>query len=533
MYSPLNAAGISPTIPASKDQLIRVMQDPNYAAAVGIPQYKAMVMLQEMNKKAPVQPQTQTVAQQLVAQAEPHPQQAGLSQLPVGDHMFQEKNYAGGGIIAFTPGGGVGNDGMTDAQRKADEAYQEWLKTAGPDFPKPNYDYPNSVLNEFGVPTPKKDDSKLVLGMPGPTADIQKNQLSSMGIDPNATNGLNWQSQIKPPAPAVNPVPTGNFSDYLKSPVSNVAPTGNNPNVSLAANAAAGAEPSLDPMSIMNASVNRFGKQIDEKGIRSLYDNAKVDSKDIAKNTVNMFNDLVGPDEASDKLTEKLNKMAEKTKHDEDTAPWMALAQAGFAMAAGKSRFALQNIAEGGTAGLKAYNDAKEKNEAAELQQLNIQNQLNKAQRAERISAVTMGINSQQHIDDLNHATELAKINAGIEIQKANNDNLIKAAELGPKSAYYLGEAYKAKKEGEVYGSVGKLSGKGMLTEDQIAKEYASYQSKLGYKNYAPNMTLGQFAAKLRSEFSGNQADIPTAPTGGSFVTDSKTGEVHYVPATK
>ena len=523
MYSPLNAAGISPTIPASKDQLIRVMQDPNYAAAVGIPQYKAMVMLQEMNKKAPAQPQTQTVAQQLVAQAEPHPQQAGLSQLPVGDHMFQEKNYAGGGIIAFTPGGGVGNDGMTDAQRKADEAYQEWLKTAGPDFPKPNYDYPNSVLNEFGVPTPKKDDSKLVLGMPGPTADIQKNQLSSMGVHPD------WTSQLKPPAPAANPTPTptGNFSDYLKSPVSNVAPTGNNPNVSLAANAAAGAEPSMDPMASMNASVNRFGKQIDEKGIRSLYDNAKVDSKDIAKNTVNMFNELVGPDESTDKLTEKLNKMAEKTKHDEDTAPWMALAQAGFAMAAGKSRFALQNIAEGGTAGLKAYNDAKEKNEAAELQQLNIQNQLNKAQRAEKISAVTTGINSQQHIDDLNHATELAKINAGIEIQKANNDNLIKAAELGPKSAYYLGEAYKAKKEGDYYGSGAKLEGKGALTDTQKLTHWTNYNRDPGSYGLKKGLSQKDFYDFLEGKSPASQG-----PKIGSFVTDPKTNETHYLRAT-
>jgi predicted nucleic acid-binding Zn-ribbon protein len=521
MYSPLNAAGISPPIPATKEQLSRAITDPNYAAAVGIPAYKAMIMLQEMNKKPPAQPQTQTVAQQLVAQAEPHPQQAGLSQLPVGDHMFQEKNYAGGGIIAFTPGGGVGDDGMTEAQRKASEDYQNWLKTS-----------------LFHSDEPIQDDSKLVLGRPGLNENPSFNFAQPIRENSNftkPTSGLDWQSQIKPPAPAANPAPApiGNFSDYLKSPASNVAPTGNNPNVSLAANAATGAEPSLDPMAAMNASVNRFGKQIDEKGIKSLYDNAKVDSKDIAKNTVNMFNELVGPDESTDKLTEKLNKMAEKTKHDEDTAPWMALAQAGFAMAAGKSRFALQNIAEGGTAGLKAYNDAKEKNEAAELQQLNIQNQLNKAQRAEKISAATMGINSQQHIDDLNHATELAKINAGIQIQKDNYDNIIKAAELGPKAELYTGEAFKNRKEGDYYGSVGKLSGKGMLTEDQIAKEYASYQSKLGYKNYPPNMPLSQFAAKLRSEFSGNQADIPTAPTGGSFVTDSKTGEVHYVPATK
>jgi hypothetical protein len=45
---------------------------------------------------------------------------------------------------------------------------------------------------------------------------------------------------------------------------------------------------------------------------------------------------------------------------DEDTktraqAPWMALIQAGFGMAAGQSPYALQNIASGGIEGLKAY----------------------------------------------------------------------------------------------------------------------------------------------------------------------------------
>jgi hypothetical protein len=127
---------ISTPVLATKEQLIRVMQDPVYAASVGIPSYKAMVQLQEMNQPKQEAPQqVPTVAQQVISQSVPHqgigsinpmmaqqqqammqqaqpeqeptPQmmaQGGLAELDTGD-MFNEHNYAGGGIVAFAKGG--------------------------------------------------------------------------------------------------------------------------------------------------------------------------------------------------------------------------------------------------------------------------------------------------------------------------------------------------------------------------------------------------------------------------------------------
>ena len=111
--------------------------------------------------------------------------------------------FAPGGIVAFTKGDQV----ISDEQKKASDAYDKWQ--AGANMNTPNYDYPNSVLNEFGIPTPKADDSKLVLGRSGPASNAIKDRLNEIAADGNTYNGLNWQDQLKKPtapaAPAAAP----------------------------------------------------------------------------------------------------------------------------------------------------------------------------------------------------------------------------------------------------------------------------------------------------------------------------------------
>jgi hypothetical protein len=83
------------------------------------------------------------------------------------------------------------------------------------------------------------------------------------------------------------------------------------------------------------------------EGVKSLSDYAKE------------FRDVVGEDPMQAKLAARMEKMDAASAKQAEQAPWMALAQAGFGMAAGKSPFALQNIAEGATMGLEDYNKAK------------------------------------------------------------------------------------------------------------------------------------------------------------------------------
>ena len=78
------------------------------------------------------------------------------------------------------------------------------------------------------------------------------------------------------------------------------------------------------------------------------------------------FKKYIGTDPNRARLEERLTKMDTKAAEEERMAPWMALAQAGFGMAAGKSPFALQNIGEGAMAGLKSYSEAQDKMAALE-----------------------------------------------------------------------------------------------------------------------------------------------------------------------
>ena len=73
----------------------------------------------------------------------------------------------------------------------------------------------------------------------------------------------------------------------------------------------------------------------------------------------------------------------------------MALAQAGFGIAAGKSPYALQNIAAGAMEGVKSYGDAQDKMAALEDKRFALMNDMAKAQRAEQLAIASKGADSR------------------------------------------------------------------------------------------------------------------------------------------
>lgn len=89
------------------EHLINYVKNPNS----NVPSVLALSELKrrEENKIAQAQSQAQqpTVADQMVSQAEPEVFDQGISSLKLPDTMYDEKNYAGGGIVAFDGGGDV------------------------------------------------------------------------------------------------------------------------------------------------------------------------------------------------------------------------------------------------------------------------------------------------------------------------------------------------------------------------------------------------------------------------------------------
>jgi hypothetical protein len=119
------------------------------------------------------------------------------------------------------------------------------------------------------------------------------------------------------------------------------------------------------------------------EGVKSLSDYAKE------------FRDVVGEDPMQAKLAARMEKMDAASAKQAEQAPWMALAQAGFGIAAGKSPYALQNIAAGAMEGVKSYGDAQDKMAALEDKRFALMNDMAKAQRAEQLAIASKGVDSR------------------------------------------------------------------------------------------------------------------------------------------
>ena len=134
---------------------------------------------------------------------------------------------------------------------------------------------------------------------------------------------------------------------------------------------------------IRNIYAPKSGTTGAREGVKSLSDYAKE------------FRDVVGEDPMQAKLAARMEKMDAASAKQAEQAPWMALAQAGFGIAAGKSPYALQNIAAGAMEGVKSYGDAQDKMAALEDKRFALMNDMAKAQRAEQLAIASKGADSR------------------------------------------------------------------------------------------------------------------------------------------
>jgi len=135
-----------------------------------------------------------------------------------------------------------------------------------------------------------------------------------------------------------------------------------------------------------------------EKAIKDIYAPKGGTAKESAKSLADYakeFRDVVGEDPMQAKLAARMEKMDASAAKQAEQAPWMALAQAGFGIAAGKSPYALQNIATGALEGVKSYGDAKDKMAALEDKRFALMADMAKSQRAEQLAIASKGADSR------------------------------------------------------------------------------------------------------------------------------------------
>lgn len=371
------------------DALIGYVQNPTGQ----VPSYLALSELQrrkEMRDKYQTQQAPETSVAEDLAAPKPQgiaaiPQQAagpvaepGVAGLPVPDTMFNEKAMAAGGIVAFDDGGYV-NPSLYGGPV---QEYEPWYKSMKLFGTKYNL-YGDGVLG----PTPDQDTLRafqnqrsmnpFISGMPRTDLADEYARLRLKASQNKATqqdyDRMNEIVQTMKPA---EKYPTGGGATKESIEAMQKA--------------------EADTKTIMDKQKD-LAKQ-KEDAIKNLYAPKGGTAKESVKSLADYakeFRDVVGTDPMQAKLAERMEKMDASAAEQARQAPWMALAQAGFGMAAGKSPFALQNIATGALEGVKSYSDAREKMNALEEKRFSLVADMAKAQRAEQLAIASKGVDSR------------------------------------------------------------------------------------------------------------------------------------------
>jgi hypothetical protein len=418
----------------------------------------------------------------LAGQPQMQMEDQGVAGLPVPDDMYQDQNFAGGGIVAFENGGGVTYDDgsvgypiggyvapavMATGRFAAKYGGKglKYLKDKALGIPKvtaPTMNLPTGSVTpvlEAGtrglLKTPGSYIDAAVIGGVlygideyGNKEQITEEEASKIAMQksdtaqlPKSFTGIGETTQFGPSTSAINqmsPPPT--------------APT---------------AKSSGPDLGGLYQPLSDYSKDY-----AALYqDPAGMAEKEMAR-----YRGLIGEDKMRPQLEEKLKKMEERSAKAEEQAPYMALIRAGLGMAAGKSPFALQNLAEGAAMGLEDYNKAKDKFEASRDKQFDLQARLAQAKRAEDVAAATFGANSEQFIKAQNQSNKLAELSYKTNREAANQKNKIDAFDAVQKGKYYDASAEESRAKAGYYSEKGPG---GEITEKQLFDKYMASGGEL------------------------------------------------------
>lgn len=455
-----------------------------------VPTYLALSELQrrkEMRSKFQSnQPEDKTVAEDLVQEAQPgvmglpagqpmqmamqppsempmeEMAQGGLADLDTGD-MYNDNNYASGGIVAFEDGGEVatsrfgdfmrriGNVGAVEIDKQIGALQAEKNKIQGDIFkaytPSQRAAQQQRLVeidSKIGDLMSKRAGSTAT---PAPVATAPSATTGGPRVDatqlPPSFTGIGEASQLGPSITAMN---------QMTTPPAPAATT---------------TKPAGPDFGGLYQPLPDYSKEY-----AALYQ----DPTGMAEREMARYKSLIGEDTMRPKLEEKLAKMEERATKMEEQAPWMALAKAGFEMASsrpeyGKGQSAIADIARGAGVGVKEYANAREKLEASREKQFDLQAKLAQAKRAEDVAAATFGTNSEQFIKAQNQANKLAELSYKTSREAANQKNKIDAFEAVQKGKLYGAQA-------EYYSGKGEATA-GEVTEKDLWKGYVSSGGEL------------------------------------------------------
>lgn len=471
------------------DALVGYVQNPQGE----VPSYLALSELQRRkDTRAKYQAQQapeSSVAEDITQEAQPSglamlaknpqpgaPMSQGVADLSTGD-MFQEQNFAGGGIIAFDDGGQVknyaGRDGSYVYSSEYDpvEQYRRARQLGTENVMSRKYGMPTTSVTKAGIETPYDAALSYYEGL------RQQAAVSGKGLSElkSATDSLQkrreaWLAGSIDPYSRTSPVGSIPNLGGTQEPIIPAAKATNEPDVRLTGepDLKAKGQPGVgfDP-SFYDKMLNK------EKTLQELADEYKA---------------VLGTDPTLAGRQERLAKMEARAKRMEDMAPGMAMLEAGLGIAAGTSPFALVNIGKGAMAGVKSYGEAQDKLANLEEKRFALDTELAKQQRAEQVAAITYGVNSRQHTEEMNKTIMLAKAKDKLTRDVANLEASTKTSTNAPKVK-------------------------------DIAEARAGYQ----------NSTQQKEVIKQLKKIYGDNADNPRSDRYAEFMRDLRLAEENYL----
>ena len=335
----------------------------------------------------------------LAGQAQSAPQSEGVAGLPVDDGMYQEQNFAGGGIIAFDDGGEV--------QRYASKG----LVNLAPDFSVP--EKPGFMQRFFG-----SSSNELL--------EQERQRLLKKIKDPkNPYNDLDYQQLQEVEAKLAGKTQPGGAMTVKE---------GQATQKKYEADLLKSKEPPPPPPPKEEAPKQE--KPFNPYAIDSGY---KARPETDAEEKMARFDKLYGEDPAKERLTKRLTKMEERAAREEAQSPWMAITRAGLKTLAGTSPFAAVNVGAGAVEGLESYAASQDRLAKMEDKRMDIDSRLAEAERAKKLAAVQYGVNSEEYAKKANDEYQLKKMQSIYEVEKYK--------ELNPYTAYGKVAEIQSKKE--------------------------------------------------------------------------------------
>jgi len=392
-----------------------------------VPSYLALSELQrrkEMRAKyQQAQPEKSTVAEDLTQPAQPQgglaalaknatpqgaPTSQGVADLPVDENMYQEQNFANGGIVSF-----AGPTGSYVVPSKTPQQYYQGIagnKDIGKSFMFNKFETPyDEAINYYSGLKQNANNPEEIRQLDNAVQDLQmqKYRFTRSKEDPTekmTQTGLTGISSSGKPIP--EPLTTDSIVNKM---------AGNNlPGSNL---------PTPNPVKEVKEKATGQ-KQIDEPPVADTID-VKGDPyafeerpEDVAIAERDRYKQMYGDDPFVNRGKTRLESMDKRAKYMEDNNLGLALMSAGFKTMQGTSPYALANIGAGAEAGVKSYGDTQKQLAELDEKRFNVDAKIADAQRAVELAAMQHGFKSEEYNKAANDLKKTEILKGKLDIDK-------------------------------------------------------------------------------------------------------------------